>query len=252
MRRGNLEMVKEGMIMKKKLLSICLAVMVCASTMIGCGSVSDDPARENKISEETEKDTEVISTDVTGERTETETDVSSNQQNGSAPADKNVIEAKMDKTLSDIAEQEHVDIDIVQKIEDEFIPALIAAEERCIEAFDMSQEWKELMCEMNRKIAAKADVKLIDLDLNESAATYKVSVPDVITFMTENIDQASSMDELADILDEALERDDIPVKERKIIIPIHLNGSEFSLDFDDNEVMDLITGDFYETYETVK
>ena len=173
------------------------------------------------------------------------------QEPGENETDEAVIE-EPDKTFKDIAEQEQLDSDIVQKIADQFDPVTIAAEEYWTDVLDMSKGYKDLVREMNQKIAAKATVKLVDINLNDSTVTYKVTAPDVISFMDENMSQASSLEELADVLSKALDRDDIPVKERELTIPIEISGSEVSLNFNSKEVMDSITGGFYGTIEATK
>ena len=210
--------------MKKRFVSIVLATMVGASAMAGCGNVSSAPTEEGK------GETQLY--------VENETDEA-------------VIE-EPDKTFKDIAEQEQLDSDIVQKIADQFDPVTIAAEEYWTDVLDMSKGYKDLVREMNQKIAAKATVKLVDINLNDSTVTYKVTAPDVISFMDENMSQASSLEELADVLSKALDRDDIPVKERELTIPIEISGSEVSLNFNSKEVMDSITGGFYGTIEATK
>ena len=198
--------------------------MVGASAMAGCGNVSSAPTEDGK------GETQLY--------VENETDEA-------------VIE-EPDKTFKDIAEQEQLDSDIVQKIADQFDPVTIAAEEYWTDVLDMSKGYKDLVREMNQKIAAKATVKLVDINLNDSTVTYKVTAPDVISFMDENMSQASSLEELADVLSKALDRDDIPVKERELTIPIEISGSEVSLNFNSKEVMDSITGGFYGTIEATK
>lgn len=210
--------------MKKRFVSIVLATMVGASAMAGCGNVSSAPTEDGK------GETQLY--------VENETDEA-------------VIE-EPDKTFKDIAEQEQLDSDIVQKIADQFDPVTIAAEEYWTDVLDMSKGYKDLVREMNQKIAAKATVKLVDINLNDSTVTYKVTAPDVISFMDENMSQASSLEELADVLSKALDRDDIPVKERELTIPIEISGSEVSLNFNSKEVMDSITGGFYGTIEATK
>ena len=192
--------------------------------MAGCGNVSSAPTEDGK------GETQLY--------VENETDEA-------------VIE-EPDKTFKDIAEQEQLDSDIVQKIADQFDPVTIAAEEYWTDVLDMSKGYKDLVREMNQKIAAKATVKLVDINLNDSTVTYKVTAPDVISFMDENMSQASSLEELADVLSKALDRDDIPVKERELTIPIEISGSEVSLNFNSKEVMDSITGGFYGTIEATK
>ena len=210
--------------MKKRFVSIVLVNMVGASAMAGCGNVSSAPTEDGK------GETQLY--------VENETDEA-------------VIE-EPDKTFKDIAEQEQLDSDIVQKIADQFDPVTIAAEEYWTDVLDMSKGYKDLVREMNQKIAAKATVKLVDINLNDSTVTYKVTAPDVISFMDENMSQASSLEELADVLSKALDRDDIPVKERELTIPIEISGSEVSLNFNSKEVMDSITGGFYGTIEATK
>ena len=210
--------------MKKRFVSIVLETMVGASAMAGCGNVSSAPTEDGK------GETQLY--------VENETDEA-------------VIE-EPDKTFKDIAEQEQLDSDIVQKIADQFDPVTIAAEEYWTDVLDMSKGYKDLVREMNQKIAAKATVKLVDINLNDSTVTYKVTAPDVISFMDENMSQASSLEELADVLSKALDRDDIPVKERELTIPIEISGSEVSLNFNSKEVMDSITGGFYGTIEATK
>ena len=210
--------------MKKRFVSIVLATMVGASAMAGCGNVSSAPTEDGK------GETQLY--------VENETDEA-------------VIE-EPDKTFKDIAEQEQLDSDIVQKIADQFDPVTIAAEEYWTDVLDMSKGYKDLVREMNQKIAAKATVKLVDINLNDSTVTYKVTAPDVISFMDENMSQASSLEELADVLSKALDRDDIPVKERELTIPIEISGSEVSLNFNSKEVMGSITGGFYGTIEATK
>ena len=210
--------------MKKRFVSIVLATMVGASAMAGCGNVSSAPTEDGK------GETQLY--------VENETDEA-------------VIE-EPDKTFKDIAEQEQLDSDIVQKIADQFDPVTIAAEEYWTDVLDMSKGYKDLVREMNQKIAAKATVKLVDINLNDSTVTYKVTAPDVISFMDENMSQASSLEELEYVLSKALDRDDIPVKERELTIPIEISGSEVSLNFNSKEVMDSITGGFYGTIEATK
>ena len=57
---------------------------------------------------------------------------------------------------------------------------------------------------------------------------------------------------IAAVLNGALGRDEIPVKERELTIPIEISGSEASLNFDCSEVMDTITGGLYVAFDAVK
>ena len=241
--------------MKKKLVSILVATMVCASVMTGCGSVSDhmpeDVKTEARLTDEFREALEDYGTDdAVKEVPETDKDEVFNPETVGILKDKNVTE-ESDQTFEDIAEEEQLDIDIVQKIAEQLDPVAIAAEESWTEALDMGREWKDLVCELNQRIAEKAVVKLVDIDLAESTATYRVTAPDVAGFLAENVKRASSAKELAEVINEVLERDDIPVKEKEITVPIEVSGSDVRICLDDSEIIDSITGGFYRTFKTV-
>lgn len=240
--------------MKKNFVSSLLVTMVCVSTMIGCGNSSiesvEDIQIEAQLYDVIEETLEEINDEAVNE-VHAEADEVRDTENAEVFED-DAVSVDTDHTLQDIAEKEHLDIDVVRRIEKEFNPTIIAAEEKWTEILNISREWKDLVYEMNQVISAKAVVKLIDINLNDSTATYKVTSPDVIGFLAENMKQATSARELADVLKESLERDEFTVKEREITIPIYISGSEVSLDVNDSEIMDTITGGFYGVFETVK
>ena len=74
-----------------------------------------------------------------------------------------------------------------------------------------------------------------------------MTAPDVAGFLAENVKRASSAKELAEVINEVLERDDIPVKEKEITVPIEVSGSDVRICLDDSEIIDSITGGFYRT-----
>ena len=241
--------------MKKKLVSMVLATMMCAAAMTGCGNVSQDPVEDIKIESQLfdaiQEAVDANNIDDVEDAVETDT-AESIETEAIESTENEVVTEDAEPTLQDIAEQENLDIDVVQKLEDQFNPVIIAAEESWTEVLNMGKEWKDLVRDMNQNIAAKAIVKLIDVDLDNSTATYKVTTPDVIGFLAGNMKQASSVDDLADAIREALDNDSIPVKEREVSVPIHVSGSEVSIDTSDSEVMNSITGGFYESFKEVK
>lgn len=242
--------------MKKKIVGILLATVLCASTMNGCSNVSDNQ-KEDLKKEETHFLDAVLNaadennTNSVGAEISMETGESATRMTVEEAADNsNVIESN--QALQDISEQEGLSVDVIQKIEKQLDPVVIAAEDSWTEVLDVSEDWKDLIYDLNQEIAEKAVVELINIDLNNSVATYKITTPDVIGFLAENIEQTSSLDKLSEMLTEELSRDNLPVKERKITVPIHIDGADVSLYLEDSEVMDSITGGLYEAFETGK
>ena len=162
--------------------------------------------------------------------------------------DEDVADAP-NKSHQEIAEEEQLDINIVKMIEEQFDPVAVAADEYWTELLDTGREWKDLVHEMNQRIAAKAVVKLVDIDLINSTATYRVTTPDVTGFLSEKTKQSSSAKELADVINDALESDEIPVKERMITVPLEINGSEIRVSLDNPQGIDSITGGLYKTFK---
>lgn len=240
--------------MKRKLVNVILVTMVCVSALItGCGNVSETKAEdiqiESQLYDAIQNKAKVNSTDSSEELIASDDSV--DLESDYIP-EEYAADVEMNQTFQSIADREKLDVDVVREIEEQFKPVSIAAEESWTEALNMSKEWKDLVHEMNQRISAKAVVKLVDINLNDSTATYKVITPDVISFLAENMNQASSVNELADQIKEALERDELTATERDITIPIHISGSEVNLDIDNSEVMDTITGGFYGIFDTIK
>lgn len=239
--------------MKKKLVSILMATMVCASAMTGCGSAAgrapEDVETEAQIPAEILEAAEDYSTnDTTKDVVGTDKDYVFNPETLGVYNDEDVADAP-NKSHQEIAEEEQLDINIVKMIEEQFDPVAVAADEYWTELLDTGREWKDLVHEMNQRIAAKAVVKLVDIDLINSTATYRVTTPDVTGFLSEKTKQSSSAKELADVINDALESDEIPVKERMITVPLEINGSEIRVSLDNPQVIDSITGGLYKTFK---
>ena len=119
--------------MKKKLVSILMATMVCASAMTGCGSAAgrapEDVETEAQIPAEILEAAEDYSTnDTTKDVVGTDKDYVFNPETLGVYNDEDVADAP-NKSHQEIAEEEQLDINIVKMIEEQFDPVAVAADE---------------------------------------------------------------------------------------------------------------------------
>lgn len=209
--------------MKKKMISILMGALSLVFVSTGCGTTHQNEETSKITSESTQK--------VEGMDTIRLSD---------GDTDRGVSDDKQK-----IAEETGLEESEVQYIEDLFDPVAIVAEKEWLEILDTGEKWKDLISDVSIKTAEKAQIELVSINLESKMVTYEVSSLDMIAFLSKAADGGTSAQSVYNNLNEALKKGDIPVVTKVLILPMEINGKEVRVNFQDNKVMDVITGGLY-------
>lgn len=226
--------------MRKEFIKSVVTILMGSCLLAGCGVSATCEVEEDDIGEKLHQALEVAEKE---ELCETEVD-----GNAGIIVEENVeIQDVVDPELNMdmMAEKNSLTIEILNEVEQKLDPVAIAAEEKWTDALKISSEWKADIETINVKIAEKTSVKLTDINLEDGTVSYLVTSPDVIGYLTDNISDNETLSTICKKIADSMEEDKFPYKEQILMLPIEVNGTDFNVNFESEEVMGTITGGFY-------
>lgn len=233
--------------MKKKLLSVLLTALISTSAMTGCGTSVDVGFNDVNYKEDIYKAVQIV-----GDMKEAgiSFDASAGISVKDTESYSGVTEETYDMDITSVRLADY-SAETIESIENQVKPLEIVASEKLTEALHVGKVWKDKIHEVNETAAAQAEIKLVDIDLDSEIVTYRVTAPDILGYLYENL-KPENVDSICESLPENLEEDEFPIVVNYVSLPITVSGSDISVDVMNEKLMSSITGGFSSVIEVLQ